>query len=151
MSSVQEQIVAAVVVVLNGPGKPAGVPAAQRARTFALSEALMPAALVYFLDDEERPVTDDAGPVVKGQAWVRVSCYAKGSATEAADQAADPMRAWAVKALHAEGTALEDLVNVCRLGRSRAAYSQGEHALCRLDLDFRVGFQADTFDPEQVT
>jgi len=143
--------VAAAVTVLNGPGRPAGVPVAERARSFALAETNMPALLVYFLDDEERPATDDEGPVVKGQLWFRASCYAKGSSTEAADKAADPMRVWAVKALHAKGTALETLVNVCRLGRSRATYSQGQNALCRLDLDFRVDFQVDTLDPEQVT
>lgn len=151
MSSVAEQVVAAAVVALNGAGKPAGLPTAERARSFALSEEKLPAQLVYFLEDEEKPVAGDTGPLVEHEMFLRVSCYSKGSATQGADEAADPMRAWAVKALHAKGTAIEVLVNLCRLKMSKASYSQGENALCRLDLDFRVEFQTNVLDAELVS
>ena len=155
MSSVRDQVVAKAVALLNGAGKPAGLPVADRARTFDLDEADYPAQLVYWTQDPEERIGGPSGPLQRHDVVLVVESYAKGDATTGADEAADPIVSWAVKALAdsaAFGASPEGkrLVTGIKVLGSEADYKQGRWALCSVATLFGVDFQSRVDDATLV-
>ena len=154
MSSVRERVIVGAKEVLNATPLPVGIPQAQRARSFAMRAGLFPRILVHFKDDNQEPVGGDWGPLSEHHMRLRVSCYASGSDSIGADEAADPLCVHVEKRLidAAEDTATTfgQLVNKAHLVESKAIYDQAEFAVVRVDMVFVVEFQSRTDDPEQV-
>lgn len=106
----REQILAQVGALLNGAGKPGGVPVAVRTRSTALNaENDLPAITYYPAVDRVREVHGRAGegvpagynpnlPVVRALD-VDVECVAAGDGASPGDKLVDDLAAWVVAAL----------------------------------------------------
>ena len=95
--SIREQIMKAAVAALNGPGRPAGVPAADRLRVETYTPSELPAICVLPVREDVLPMKDTRwGPLVERQMMLRVACYV---GQDAPDQALDPILQWATVAL----------------------------------------------------
>ena len=93
--TVRESILEAIVAALN-TARPAGIPAAERARTLGVDIESMPTILVYPGRDTATDVGGRAGPIQKRSFEILVECWAAKSETATADQATDPLAAWVV-------------------------------------------------------
>lgn len=159
MSTVREQIVAAAVTALNGTGKPSGVPTFVRTRLDVPAASQLPADTVYQIEETvdtmhpERPgaQTVARGPVVKRFIDIQIDVITKAGSSTEADKAADPMLAWATKALAAAGT-LGGLAKRApdELG-TKFSYEEGpETSFCRASQVFRYQYQSRADDAEKV-
>ena len=104
--SITERILQAVVAVLDGTGKPAGV-AVNRSRRQSIEKPQLPMISVYPVREEVTRATDNRrSPLVERRMRVQVKCRVVGD-----DQANDALRKWVVRSLMADqslgGLALE--------------------------------------------
>lgn len=121
-----ELILQAIVAALDGEGKPSGL-TVNRSRRQAVPPADLPMISVYPLREEiKKPADNRRSPVKDRHLLVGLRCRAQGL-----DDAADPLRQWAVAALESDpslgGLALD------------AAEESGEWAAADAsDADFTV-------------
>ena len=157
MSTIRERIVAAVVTAL-ATNTPTGVPAPVRTRIDSPSADQLPALTVYQAAETVEPMHDYKsggrpmrGPVIRRSVQLNVEVITAAGAGEEPDKAADPILAWATKALGAAGT-FDGLANhpADEVG-TKFEYEQGETSFCRATLTFRIPFQSRADDAEQVT
>lgn len=98
MTTIREQIVQAAMSALNGPDKPAHVPACERVRAVGLNSTALPVMLMYPLKES----VERANPtVVKRTFTFRVDCRAAALVADSlpADALVNDMLSWATKAL----------------------------------------------------
>ena len=109
MSTIREQIVAAAVAAL-ATGAPPGVPAPVRTRLDSPDANQLPALTVYQAAETVETMRDykaggaSRGPIVRRSVLLNVEVLTKAGVGEEPDKAADPILAWATKALGAVGT-----------------------------------------------
>ena len=156
MSTIREQIVAAAVTALAS-GAPPGVPAPVRTRLDSPSADDLPVFTVYQTGETVEPMRDlraggvSRGPVVRRSLLLNVEVLTKAGAGEEPDKTADPILAWATKALGAAGT-FNGLSNhpADEVG-TKFEYEQAEASFCRSTMTFRIQYQSRADDAEQVT
>jgi len=156
MSTIREQIAAAAVTAL-ATGAPPGVPAPVRTRLDSPSADQLPALTVYQAAETVETMRDlkaggvSRGPVVRRSVLLIIEVLTKAGAGEEPDKAADPILAWATKALGAVGT-LGGLANhpADEVG-TKFEYEQAETSFCRSTMTFRIQYQSRADDAEQVT
>jgi hypothetical protein len=156
MSTIREQIVAAAVTAL-ATGTPPGVPAPVRTRLDSPSADELPALTVYQAAETVEPMRDlraggvSRGPVVRRSVLLNIEVLTKAGTGEEPDKAADPILAWATKALGAAGT-FNSLANhpADEVG-TKFEYEQAEASFCRSMMTFRIQYQSRADDAEQVT
>ena len=95
MATIRQQILEAAVTALN-TGTPSGVPSAAQRRITPRDIGDLPAIDVAPGEEVVVRVGGAGGPIVKRSMKFKVRCWVKGDAPEIA---ADPLIAWATKAL----------------------------------------------------
>ena|SRR5579864_1736295 len=108
MSSIREQIAAAVVAALNA--EPAGTvlqPAnlnVHRERTRPITTDKLPAMLVYFEDEEPTPLAKQRfqAPIVERHLNLVIELRTTPLADQAPDEAVDPLYLWAMQQIAAD-------------------------------------------------
>lgn len=156
MSTIREQIVAAAVAAI-GTGAPSGVPAPVRTRIDSPSAEQLPALTVYqgpeTVEPMHKPREGQAmrGPLVRRAIVLYVEIITKAAAGDEPDKAADPMLAWATKALAAAGTFGDLADNPADEVGTKFEYEQGESSFCRATMMFRILYQSRADDAELVT
>ncbi|MFH1680360.1 MAG: hypothetical protein ABIH26_06920 [Candidatus Eisenbacteria bacterium] len=155
MSTIREQIVAATLTAL-ATGTPPGVPAPVRTRLDSPAADQIPVLTVYQAAETVETMRDykaggaSRGPVVRRSVLLNVEVLTKAGAGEEPDKAADPILAWATKALGAAGT-LGGLANHPPDEVStKFEYEQGESSFCRATMTFRIQYQSRSDDAEAV-
>lgn len=156
MSTIREQIVAAAFTAIS-TNRPTGVPAPFRTRIDSPTPDQLPALTFYQEmekvdhEREDRPDRRARGPLVRRSVLVHVEVLTKADATTEADKAADPLLAWASKALATAGT-LGGLANdpPDELG-TVFAYEQKETSFCRATTSFMYEYQSSARNPEALT
>jgi len=156
MSTIREEIVAAAVTAL-ATGAPPGVPAPVRTRLDSPSADQLPALTVYQAAETVEAMRElraggvSRGPLVRRSLLLSVEILTKASAGEEPDKAADPILAWATKALFAAGT-FNGLTNhpADEVG-TKFEYEQAETSFCRSTMTFRFQYQSRADDAEKIT
>ena len=156
MSTIRERIVAAAVTALATDAPP-GVPAPVRTRLDSPSADEIPALTVYQATETVEAMRDlkaggvSRGPVVRRSVLLIIEVLTKAGAGEEPDKAADPILAWATKALGAAGT-LGGLANhpADEVG-TKFEYEQAETSFCRSTMTFRFQYQSRADDAELIT
>ena len=155
MSTIREQLVAAAVTAI-ATGAPPGVPAPVRTRLDSPAADQLPVLTVYQAAETVETMRDykaggaSRGPVVRRSVLLNVEALTKAGAGEEPDKAADPILAWATKALGAAGT-FDGLANhpADEVG-TKFEYEQGESSFCRATMTFRIQYQSRADDAEAV-
>ncbi len=155
MSTIREQIVAGAVTALS-TGAPAGVPTPVRTRLDSPTADQLPALTVYQAAETVETMRDfkaggaARGPIVRRSVLLNVEVLTKAGAGDEPDKAADPILAWATKALGAAGT-LSGLANnpADEVG-TKFEYEQAETSFCRSTMTFRIQYQSRADDAEQI-
>ena len=155
MSTIREQLVAAAVSAL-ATGAPPGVPAPVRTRLDSPSTNQLPALTVYQAAETVEPMRDyragrtSRGPVLRRSLLINVEAVTMAGLGQEPDKAADPILAWATKALAAAGT-FDGLANdpADEIG-TKFEYEQGETSFCRSTMTFRIQYQSRTDDAEEL-
>jgi hypothetical protein len=108
MSSIREQIAAAVVVALGGPAagdisQPSGLNV-HRERTRPIDADNLPAALVYFEDDEPTPLEKQKfqAPITQRHLNVAIELRVVPDSGQAPDEAVDPLYLWTMQQIMAD-------------------------------------------------
>jgi hypothetical protein len=153
--TIREQIVAAVTAAL-ATGAPPGVPAPIRTRLDSPSADQLPALTVYQSSETVEPMHDyrlgraSRGPIVKRSVLVNVEVITKAGAGTEPDKAADPILAWATKALATAGNFGGLANNPADEVGTKFEYEQAETSFCRATMTFRIQYQSRADDAEQV-
>lgn len=153
--TIREQIVRAAVLALT-TDRPEGIPAPVRTRIDSPTAAQLPTLSVYQTNESVEPMRDyragstSRGPVVRRAVLLSVEVLTKATAADEPDKAADPMLAWATRAMLAGGT-FGGLANAPpdELG-TRFEYEQAEESICRATQSWRIHYQSRTDDAEQT-
>jgi len=129
-----EQILQAIVTALDADGKPAGV-TVNRSRRQAVEASELPMFSVYPLrEDIQRATENRRSPLVSRSLLFRIRCRAAGQ-----DEALDPLRQWAVAALHGDpsldGLALEILEDSTEWVPADA--SEGDYSIAEMNFNVR--------------
>ena len=155
MSTIREQIVTSAVAAL-GTGAPSGVPAPVRTRLDSPSADQLPALTVYQAAETVESMRDykeggtSRGPIVRRMLLLNVEVVTKAGDGAEPDKAADPILAWATKALGAAGT-MGGLANQpADEAGTKFEYEQGETSFCRATMTFRFEYQSRADDAEAV-
>lgn len=156
MSTIREQIVSAAVLAL-ATSAPAGVPAPVRTRLDSPGADQLPALTVYQGVDSVEAMRDSKtgatsrGPIVRRSLLLSVEVLTKASSGDEPDKAADPILAWATKALAGAGT-FGGLANhpADEIG-TKFEYEQTETSFCRASQTFRIEYQTRADDAESLT
>jgi hypothetical protein len=155
VSTIRERIVASAVTALTS-GAPPGVPAPVRTRIDSPNADQLPALTVYQASETVEPMHDyragraSRGPIVKRSILLNVEVLTKAVSGGEPDKAADPILAWATKALAAGGT-FDGLANnpADEVG-TKFEYEQAETSFCRATMSFRIQYQSRADDAEQI-
>lgn len=102
MSSIREQIAAAVVALLGAESIDLGTPlnlTVHRERTRPIEKDKLPAILVYFEDEEPTPLAKQrfSAPLTERHLNVVLEMRTVPDAGQAPDEAVDPLYMWAVQ------------------------------------------------------
>lgn len=146
MSSVREQVLAAVMTALN-TGRPMGVPAAERTRVLALEAASLPSIVLVPRRESVEAKGGRFGPLVERRLTIELEHRAAGGSGLAADQAADALLSWPVKALC--GNTLGGLVNDVRETGTEWQYADGEEPFVLASQSFEVAYTTRVADADQ--
>jgi hypothetical protein len=153
--TIREQIVASAAAALAS-GAPPGVPAPIRTRLDSPSADQLPAFTVYQASETVEPMHDyrlgraSRGPIVKRSVLLTVEVITKAGAGAEPDKAADPILAWATKALAAAENFGGLANNPADEVGTKFEYEQGETSFCRATMTFRIQYQSRADDAEQV-
>lgn len=147
MSSIREQVLVAVMAALNGGGKPAGVPAAERTRVIALEVSQLPSIVLVPRRESVDVQGGRLGPLVQRRLSVELEHRAAGGAGVPADQAADALLSWPVKALC--GNTLGGLAIEIRESGTEWQYADGEAPFVLATQTFEVAYTTRVADAEQ--
>jgi len=155
MSTIREQLVVSAVTAL-ATGTPSGVPAPVRTRLDSPSADQLPALTVYQAAETVETMRDyraggtSRGPIVRRSLLLNVEVLTRADEGTEPDKAADPILAWATKALGAAGT-MGGLTNQpADEVSTKFEYEQGETSFCRATMTFRIEYQSRADDAEAV-
>jgi hypothetical protein len=140
MSSVGDQILDAIVELLDDPAKPAGLTADR----FRVQKIVPPAAAVYGISEEVSQTQRGQG-LVHRRKVVRVDCRAEG---EVPDQAVDPILTWVTKQLIANQQLGGLALGIIELRTEWKADLGGKVPLGVAWRDFAINYQTLGADPE---
>jgi hypothetical protein len=155
VSSIREQIVAAAFTALT-TGRPIEVPAPVRTRLDSPSTDQLPVFSVYQVAEAVEPERDRRtgsaarGPVVRRSLLLNVEVVTKAGAGEEPDKAADPILAWATKAIAAGGRFSGLANDPADEAGTKFEYEQGETSFCRATMTFRFEYQSRSDDAETL-
>jgi len=155
MSTIREQLVASAVTALAA-GTPPGVPPPVRTRLDSPSADQLPALTVYQAAETVESMHDyraggaSRGPIVRRTLLLNIEVLTKAGEGAEPDKAADPILAWATKALGAAGN-FGGLANqpADEVG-TKFEYEQAETSFCRATMTFRLEYQSRADDAEAV-
>lgn len=152
MSTIREQIVAAAIAVLTtdpgdgGPTKPSGLNI-HRERTRAIEVDTLPAVLVYFEDDEPKPIgSQREAPLTERSMVLAAESRAAGSPTVGPDEALDPVYLWTVYRL-LKNERFGGLANGIEEGKTKWYSKEGNVALASATTYFRIRYRTSRTDP----
>ena len=158
MATMREQILARAETLLSTT-PPSGVPTVKRTRIDSPVITDLPALTLVQWNDAvapqgasrpDEPDRDDSsmdGALVNRWVDLRIEALAAGSDGVPEDAACDPLLAWVVKALLAEG-AFTGLANRVRELGTQFEYERAERPFCRATMTVRVKYQSKTDDAE---
>lgn len=153
MSTIREQLVASAVTAL-ATGAPSGVPAPVRTRLDSPSADQLPALTVYQAAETVETMRDyhaggtSRGPIVRRTLLLNIEVLTKADEGAEPDKAADPILAWATKALGAAAS-FDGLANQpADEAGTKFEYEQGETSFCRATMTFRIEYQSRADDAE---
>lgn len=155
MSTIREQIVAAITTALN-TSRPSNVPEFVRTRLDSPSVQQLPVNTVYQaeeLTETMREYKDDRarrGPILRRTLVLKIESLAAADGSTPPDAAVDPSIAWITKTVNAAGN-LSRLVDDYgdEMG-IKFEYEQGETSLCRATMTYHFEFRTLTGDAEQT-
>jgi hypothetical protein len=103
MSSIREQIAAAIVAAVSGPGAPAGL-TVHRERTRPVENEQLPAILIYFEDEQPEPLAGQKfrAPLTERSLGVVAEIRVVPTGGQAPDEAADSLYVWLIQAVGAD-------------------------------------------------
>jgi len=150
MATIRELIVQKALERVN-TGLPGGVPATERARTFAMTPDQLIKSTVYPLREETRPRGGGVGkdPTVQTGLILAFELRAKGDGVSAPDVLLDPTINWIVKQLALSQEA--GLWATIDYLDTDFQWAQAEYALCIATVKFRVSSQMKTNDPSALS
>jgi len=156
VSTIREQIVAAAVIALN-TSRPIGVPAAVRTRVDSPAADQLPALTVFQALETVKPMFDERpgrasvdGPVVRRYVDIAIEALTKAGSGNEPDKAADPLLAWASKALGSVNSLGGVAKGPAKEQGTQFNYEQGETSFCRATMTVRVPYQTRSDNAELV-
>ena len=156
MSTIREQIVSAAVTALT-TNAPAGVPAPVRTRLDSPVADQLPALTVYQGVETVETMRDaktgtaSRGPIVRRSLLLSVEVLTKAGSGGEPDKVADPVLAWATKALAAAGTFGGLANHPADEVATKFEYEQAETSFCRATQTFRIEYQTRADDAQSLT
>ncbi len=150
MSTVRETVLETILAAYN-TGQPSGVPAAERARAIALEPEQLPATVLVPVKETVEPAKGRFGPLVARSFRVQLWHRTAAATGVSADQAAEPLLAWGVKALCGQrpGTTLGNLVIEIREHDVEWSFFEGEVQTLLAVHTFDVSYTTRVNDAEQ--
>jgi len=162
MSTIREQIVAAVHTALNTE-RPAGIPETVRTRVESPGPDALPVLTVYqgreVVSPKHAEKADPGrgermairGDIVNRKVDVNFEVLVKaGKDDPPADQAADPYLAWAVRSIIGAGRFGGLARRPAEEQGTQFSYEQADFSYCRATTTFRIEYQSKTDDAEQL-
>lgn len=146
MSSVREQVIAAVMTALN-TGRPGGVPATERTRMLALEASQLPSTVLVPRRESVQFKGGRWSPLVERTLTVELEHRALGSAGVTPDQAADAQLSWPVKALC--GNTLGGLAMEIRETGTEWGYSDEGQPGVLASQSFEIAYTTRVADADQ--
>lgn len=149
MSSLREQILSAALTALN-TSHPSGVPATVRGRHRNLTPDQLPALSLYpGPEDTVQPVHHSRSPIMQRSLGIVIEAVAAASSGMTADQAVDPLCAWAVKAL--AGNLFGALATAALEVKTRFRYGvAGKTPVCLARVEFQIAYSSHVNDLERA-
>ncbi len=136
MPTIREQILRAALEALNSDDRPDGVPVAERTRVMSVTDATLPAMIIYPVKEE----TVRQGQMTRRAFVLRVECLADSSpdSAEPIDALVDDMLAWCTKALSGSkfGGLAQDTQEIGAAWEIEAR----DYAYARVAMDFGVHY-----------
>ncbi|HET7552195.1 MAG TPA: hypothetical protein VFK04_12965 [Gemmatimonadaceae bacterium] len=145
MASRRDQILAAVVAILNGAGKPADT-TVERYRTLPLTTEGAWILVYPMIEATERAPTP-SGRLARRKLRVRCECRAQG---EQVDQVLDPLLLWTVKALMADPSLGGVAINVQEEATQWDA-EDADKVYGAAAVDFTIDYQTAAADPSAAS
>lgn len=146
MSSIREQILAAIVAALN-VAPPVGVPVAIRARLDAPTASQLPAITVYPFAKSTRRPHGRTSPILDRKLVVCVEILSASSPTQTADQGLDPSYTHVANTLN--GSRLGNLASDVIESEEMAPFEYGQStdaSFCRDPVLFDVSYTTRASD-----
>ncbi len=138
MSTIREQIIEAVLTVLN-TSTPPGVPACTRLKMEPMSASDLPAMTIFPMREEVQPAKGGRfAPFVERILTVKIVMEAAGSDTTTADQAVDPMAAWISQL---GGSTLGGVALDTEEGQSEWLYQEGDFPYAALATELMIHYR----------
>jgi hypothetical protein len=130
----------------GGPSKPAGL-TIHRERTRAIEVDTLPAVLLYFKDDEPKPIgSQREAPLTERRMVLTVESRAIGSPTLSPDEALDPVYLWTVYRL-LKNERFGGLANGIEEGKTEWHSKEGDLALASATTYFTIRYRTSRIDP----
>ena len=157
MSSIREQIMAAIVVALND-SRPGNVPEFIRTRVDSPDPGQLPVNSVYQGEEIVGRMTDEGegrtsrGPVLRRAVIVHIEAVTKAAGASVPDKELDPTLVWVTSKMAAAGRFAGDLADYPgdELG-TRFEYERAESSFCRATMRWRIEYQTTSTDAEAMT
>lgn len=143
MASIREQIVSAVVALLDGAGKPTGL-RVHRLRTLPIDQDQLPACVVYLVTEETTRKGGRWGPRYRHALRIRVECREEGNPPDAQ---LDPLAAWVVRTLVGNQT-LGGLAQSVELVEAQWDAERSNKVYGGVGLDLVITYDTTAADPE---
>lgn len=152
MSSIREQIAAAVVNLLTGTGAetppaPAGL-TVHRERTRPVEQDKLPAILVYFEDEEPTPLAKQEfkAPITKRHLGVVFEMRVVPDSGQAPDQAVDPLYLWIMQQIAVDET-LGGLAMGVTEGPMKWTATEADRVFAGAALHLAIHYRTSRLDP----
>lgn len=152
-STIRERIIAAVVAALgasqtpDGFARPSGLTVA-RESTRPIETDSLPSIFVYFEDDAPKPFDAQKfrSPYAERSLSLAMDCRAAASQSVSADQALDPVIAWAFKAGFADET-FGGLALGAEEGKTTWKSREADMAIAAATIRFSIRYRTSRLDP----
>jgi hypothetical protein len=159
MSSIREQIAAAIVAVLDGSAEPGGTGGVQapsgltvsRERTRPIERDKLPATLIYFEDEEPTPIEKQKfqAPITQRHLNVVLEMRAVAGEGLAPDEAIDPLYLWAMQQIFADEK-FGGLAMGVTEGPMKWTAKEADAVLAGAALHLTVHYRTSRLDPSSV-
>jgi hypothetical protein len=153
-SSIREQIILAVIALLEAVGGPADL-TVHRERTRPIESDELPAILIYCEDDAPETLgkMQYAAPLVTRNLILHVECRALGSTTTPPDAALDPLLVWVTQQLTqnekfpTSTVPPVNLGNGVEEGKTTWLSKEGDQMYAAASTEWTVKYRTSRLDP----